>query len=236
LPTSPRHVAAAPDLRSRVLHRDAAMLVIDKPAGIAVHAGPKGGATLDQFFDQLRFDLPGSPGLAHRLDRETSGCLVLGRTPKSLAALNRMFAAGRIEKTYLAVVRGQLADEGVVELPLKKRSAVRGWWMMTAPDGQPSRTSWTVLARGQTLSLVRLRPHTGRTHQLRVHMAESGAPILGDRIYGGEPVSAPPLHLHSWAVGIPRHDHDMLRVTAYPPPHMASTLSGLGWRLPDPHA
>jgi tRNA pseudouridine32 synthase / 23S rRNA pseudouridine746 synthase len=231
--------AAAPalDLAARVLHRDAMMLVIDKPHGIAVHAGPKGGATLDRYFDQLRFGLPNPPQLAHRLDRETSGCLVLGRHGKALAKLGKLFAGGRVEKTYIAVLRGNLPeDQGEVTLPLRKRSAVRGWWMMASPDGQPSRTGWTVLARAETMSLVALQPHTGRTHQLRVHMAEQGTPILGDRIYGGEPASAPPLHLHAWKISVPlHHDQAPVRVAAAPPAHIAATLSGLGWSVPDPY-
>lgn len=221
------------DLQARLLYRDALMLVIDKPAGIAVHAGPKGGDVLDRHFDQLQFGLPRPPALAHRLDRETSGCLVLGRHPKALAMLGKLFSSGRVEKTYLAVVRGKLPEEaGEIDIPLTKRSATRGWWMKADPAGLPSRTTYRVLAANETLSLVELSPKTGRTHQLRVHMAELGAPILGDRIYGREPASAPPLHLHARRISVPLHPkRDAVVAVAALPPHIDATLVGLGWSL-----
>lgn len=221
----------APELASRLLYRDAVMLIIDKPAGIAVHAGPKGGDTLDRHFGPLRFGLPTDPALAHRLDKDTSGCLVLGRHSKALAALGKLFAAGRVDKTYLAVLRGRLpADEGDIDMALSKRSATRGWWMKADPDGQPSRTRYRVLDRNLTLSLVELSPRTGRTHQLRVHMSEMGAPILGDRIYGREPASAPSLHLHAWRISVPLDPRAPVGAEAPVPAHIGATLAGLGWR------
>lgn len=225
---------SALDLPSRLLYRDALMLVIDKPAGIAVHAGPKGGDTLDRHFGPLRFGLPQDPGLAHRLDRETSGCLVLGRHKGALASLGKLFAAGRVKKTYIAVLRGKLPREsGEVAIPLSKRSAVRGWWMKPDPGGLPALTTYRVLAANDTLSLVELHPMTGRTHQLRVHMAESGAPILGDRIYGKEFSAAPPLHLHARSVAVPLYPkRDAVAVQAAAPPHLAATLAAFGWSLP----
>jgi tRNA pseudouridine32 synthase/23S rRNA pseudouridine746 synthase len=102
---------------ARLLYRDGLMLVVDKPAGFAVHRGPKGGESLEDHFDALRFGLPRSPALAHRLDRDTSGCLVLGRHRKALAELGRLFKGGRVGKTYWAVVEGG-ADEGRIDLPL----------------------------------------------------------------------------------------------------------------------
>src|SRR5271155_3928207 len=101
---------------SRLLYRDGLMLVIDKPAGLAVHRGPKGGASVEDYFDHLRFGLPRPPALAHRLDRDTSGCLVLGRHRKALAQLGKLFKSGAIDKTYRAVVEGAPAtDDGVIE-------------------------------------------------------------------------------------------------------------------------
>lgn len=224
------------ELAHRVLYRDGLMLVLDKPAGIAVHAGPKGGLTLDAGFEALRFGLPRAPALAHRLDRETSGCLVLGRHPKATASLGKLFAGGRVGKTYLAVIRGRLPSrEGRIELPLSKRSATRGWWMKTDPDGQPSVTDYQVLAEAESLSFVRLSPLTGRTHQLRVHMAATGAPILGDRIYGREsaPPAGPPLHLHSWRIAVPLYPRrPAIEVEAPLPPAFRATLDGLGWSMP----
>jgi tRNA pseudouridine32 synthase / 23S rRNA pseudouridine746 synthase len=137
-----------PEMVSRLLYRDGLMLVIDKPAGFAVHRGPNGGESLEDHFDALRFGLPRSPALAHRLDRDTSGCLVLGRHRKALAQLGRLFKNGAIGKTYWAVVEGSPeAGEGVIELPLGRRDATRGWWMKPDPEGQPAATKWKVMGR-----------------------------------------------------------------------------------------
>jgi tRNA pseudouridine32 synthase / 23S rRNA pseudouridine746 synthase len=136
------------EILARVLHRDGLMLVIDKPAGIPVHKGPKGGPNLEASFDALRFGLPRPPVLAHRLDKETSGCLVLGRHRKATASLGLLFKHGKISKTYWAVVEGgPEADEGVIELPLGRRNAERGWWQKPDPEGQPAITKWRVMGR-----------------------------------------------------------------------------------------
>src|SRR5215216_3406123 len=136
------------EMVARVLYRDGLMLVIDKPAGFAVHKGPKGGESLEDYFGALRFGLPRAPALAHRLDRDTSGCLVLGRHRKALAALGRLFKTGRVGKTYWAVVEGGPAEEeGRIELPLGRLDATRGWWMKADEAGQPAVTTWKVLGR-----------------------------------------------------------------------------------------
>jgi tRNA pseudouridine32 synthase/23S rRNA pseudouridine746 synthase len=136
------------EMVSRLLYRDGLMLVIDKPPGFAVHRGPKGGESLEDHFDALRFGLPRAPALAHRLDRDTSGCLVLGRHRKALATLGRLFKSGAVAKTYWAVVEGGPdTDEGVIELPLGRRDATRGWWMKPDAGGQPAVTKWKVLGR-----------------------------------------------------------------------------------------
>src|SRR5271170_4104680 len=136
------------EMVSRLLYRDGLMLVIDKPAGFAVHRGPKGGESLEDHFDALRFGLPRAPALAHRLDRDTSGCLVLGRHRKALAQLGRLFKSGAIDKTYWAVVEGAPeADEGVIELPLGRLDETRGWRMKHDPEGQSAITKWKVLGR-----------------------------------------------------------------------------------------
>jgi tRNA pseudouridine32 synthase/23S rRNA pseudouridine746 synthase len=138
----------AEQMVSRLLYRDGLMLVIDKPAGIAVHRGPKGGESLEDHFGALRFGLPRSPALAHRLDRDTSGCLVLGRHRKALAQLGKLFKSGAIGKTYWAVVEGGPGgDEGQIELPLGRLDVARGWWMKHDPAGQPAVTKWKVLGR-----------------------------------------------------------------------------------------
>ena len=217
----------------RLLYRDGLMLVIDKPAGIAVHRGPKGGESLEDFFDELRFGLPRAPALAHRLDRETSGCLVLGRHRKALAKLGLLFKQGKIHKTYWAVVAGgPEADEGFIDKPLGRLDDTRGWWMKVDPAGQPSQTRWRVLGRGawdgKPTAWVEFEPLTGRTHQLRVHAASEGWPILGDRIYG-ERASILPLQLLARQIVIPMSaNKPPIKVEAPVPEHMAAYLTACG--------
>ena len=263
------------EMVTRLLYRDGLMLVIDKPAGIAVHRGPKGGESLEDHFDALRFGLPRVPALAHRLDRDTSGCLVLGRHRKALAALGRMFKNGTIGKTYWAVVEGGPAeDEGRIDIPLAKRDATRGWWMKPDPEGQPAVTTWKVMGRGfftspwrgevdrqkaervgvsaendsphpdgfaayppppgegkQAFTWLAMEPVTGRTHQLRVHAAESGWPIVGDNIYGSASQTEDPiLHLHSREIVVPISKNKPPVATIAPvPAHMQERLRACGW-------
>lgn len=233
MPDTPAH--NPDDLGPRVLHRDGLMLIIDKPAGVPVHAGPKGGQNLEQSFASLRFGLPRDPALAHRLDKDTSGCLVLGRHRKALARLGKLFSNGRIGKTYWAVVQGApTEDEGRIDAPLAKRSPDRGWWMAVDPAGLPSSTEWRVAARGAGLSFVEFTPLTGRTHQIRAHAAHAGMPLLGDPIYGNAAVGGARLHLHARAVSVPmREAHPPIRAVAPLPPHMAATFTAMGWDAGD---
>ncbi len=220
------------EMLARLLYRDGLMLVIDKPAGHAVHRGPKGGESLDDHFDALRFGLPRAPALAHRLDRDTSGCLVLGRHRKALALLGKLFKQGKIGKTYWAVVEGTpAAEEGRIDIPLGKLDEQRGWWMKPDPHGQPAVTTWKVMGRGSGLTWLALEPLTGRTHQLRVHCAEMGWPILGDNIYGRAPrVGGPALHLHSREIVVPiSKNRPPVKTTAPVPAHMREMLSACGW-------
>ena len=220
------------EMMRRVLYRDGLMLVIDKPPGMAVHRGPKGGESLEDHFDALRYGLPRAPALAHRLDRDTSGCLVLGRHRKALAELGRLFKAGRVGKTYWAVVEGGPdADQGRIDLPLGRLDATRGWWMKADAAGQPAVTTWQVLGRSSPFTWLALEPLTGRTHQLRVHCAAMGWPIVGDAIYGNAPRSGGPvLHLHAREVVVPlSKKRDPIRVTAPVPAHMHERLARCGW-------
>ena len=218
---------------SRLLYRDGLMLVIDKPAGFAVHRGPNGGESVEDHFDALRFGLPRTPALAHRLDRDTSGCLVLGRHRKALAQLGKLFRNGKIDKTYWAVVEGAPnAAAGEIALPLGRLDDTRGWWMKHDPEGQPSVTRWKVLGRGpEKLTWLALEPLTGRTHQLRVHCAETGWPILGDAIYGTAPRFGDiGLQLHAREIVVPLYKNRApIRVTAPVPPHMRERLMSCGW-------
>jgi tRNA pseudouridine32 synthase / 23S rRNA pseudouridine746 synthase len=219
------------DILARVLYRDALMLVVDKPAGLPVHPGPKGGETLFHHLDALRFGLPRRPEAAHRLDRDTSGCLVLGRHARALARLGELFKRGAVDKVYWAVVEGAPAkDEGEIAMRLARRSPERGWWMKPDPAGQPALTRWRVMGRSGGLAFVELRPITGRTHQLRVHCAASGWPIVGDAIYGAAPrFGGPGLHLHARAVTIPLYPNKpAVTVTAPMPERMGAALQACG--------
>jgi tRNA pseudouridine32 synthase / 23S rRNA pseudouridine746 synthase len=232
------------EMVSRLLYRDGLMLVIDKPAGLAVHNGPKGGICLQNFFDALCFGLPRPPGLAHRLDRDTSGCLILGRHRKALAHLGKLFRDGDVGKIYWAVVEGgPEADKGLIDLPLGRLDDKIGWWMKHDPEGQPSATKWKVMGRVSTstypspagdnkgLTWLELEPLTGRTHQLRVHCAEMGWPILGDGIYGNAPrTGGTPLQLHAREIVVPLYkNREPIKVTAPAPPHMRERLTLCGW-------
>ena len=226
----------ADEILARVLHRDGLMLVIDKPAGIPVHRGPKGGANLEASFEALRYGLPRPPVLAHRLDRDTSGCLVLGRHRKATATLGLLFKHGKISKTYWAVVEGgPEQDTGTIDMALGRRNAERGWWQKPDPEGQPAVTHWRVLGRGGGLSWLALEPVTGRTHQLRVHCSAMGWPIFADNIYGnGSRSGEPPLHLHARAIEIPlSRNKPPVRVEAPAPPHMQERLALCGWSVAD---
>jgi tRNA pseudouridine32 synthase / 23S rRNA pseudouridine746 synthase len=167
------------DVLSRVLYRDGLMLIIDKPAGLPVHRGPKGGASIEDYFDALRYGLPRPPALAHRLDKETSGCLVLGRHRKALAHLGLLFKHGKVGKTYWAVVEGgPEADEGTIDLALGRLDETRGWWMKPDPKGLPSVTAWKVMGRsGEGISA----PAGVAPESVRVPVAQPLPPPLWGR-------------------------------------------------------
>ncbi|MGE0562921.1 MAG: RluA family pseudouridine synthase [Pseudolabrys sp.] len=221
------------EMLARLLYRDGLMLVVDKPPGIPVHRGPKGNNAFEDHFDALKFGLPRRPALAHRLDRDTSGCLVLGRHRKALAALGKLFKQGKVGKTYWAIVEGGPSeDEGSIDIPLSKRDDSRGWWMKADAKGQPSLTTWKVMGRGDGIAWLALEPVTGRTHQLRVHCAEKGWPIVGDNIYGRAARDGGPiLHLLSREIVVPLYkNRDAIKVTAPVPEHMRERLAACGWR------
>jgi RluA family pseudouridine synthase len=222
---APRQAEVAlPDwLGSRLLHVGPELLVLDKPAGLAVSA--RAGESLERWLPALRLGKRRDPQPAHRLDTDTAGCLALGRTAPMLARLNALFAERRVEKVYWAVLRGALqGDAGVVEAPLRKvSSAARGWRMAVHRDGDAARTAWRVLGRGDGMTFVAFRPETGRTHQLRVHAAHLGAPIIGDAVYGG---GAGALHLLAREIALPLDVP--LRVTAPVPSHMRAAIAACG--------
>ena len=218
-------------LSERVLYRDGDVLVLDKPAGVAVHKGPKGGPVLEDGFEALRFGLPERPGLAHRLDKDTAGCLVLGRHRRALADLGRQFAAGTIAKTYWAVVRGGPTDDaGTIDAPLMKRDEHRGWSMTVSDGGLKSITDWRVLGRGPGVAWLELVPFTGRTHELRAHRAHKGFPILGDPIYGRAPANGARLQLLARSIRLPQlGGRKPVTITAPVPAHMRAALALCGY-------
>lgn len=241
LEEKPQNVPNFPDdpIISHLLYRDGLMLVINKPAGLPVHPGPKGGDTLFHHLDALRFGLPRKPEVAHRLDKDTSGCLILGRHPKALRRLGKLFHDDRIGKLYWAMIEGSPQEEqGLIDLPLAPKSPDRGWWMKVDAAGQPSQTVWRVLARkvdanGNPLTFMELKPITGRTHQLRAHCSAMGWPIFGDPIYGTAPrFDGPGLHLHARSITIPLYPNKpAITVEAPLPDHMNATLESLAITL-----
>ena len=195
-----------------ILYRDALILVLHKPTGIPVHRGTGPLTPLDVHFDALRFGLPRKPELTHRLDKDTSGCLILGRHAQALRRVGRLFEKGRIEKTYRAIVHGHIVDdEGILDMPLGPQAPLKTrWWMKVDHDhGKPACTHFRVIHRfercGVPMTFVELSPKTGRTHQLRVHCQAMGHSIAGDKIYGieNDPYGDDGLKLHAWRVVIP---------------------------------
>ena len=209
--------ATEEEILARVLHRDGLMLVIDKPAGLSVHRGPKGGPSLEDWFEHLRYGLPRGPELAHRLDRETSGCLVLGRHRKALASLSLLFKHRRIGKTYWAVVDGgPTEDEGTIDLPLGRLDPTIGWWMKPDPNGQPSVTKWKVMGRFRASPSSNTVPHPNPPPQagegVGGALGESHAHPEGDLTWLAlEPVTGRThqLRVHCSAMGYPIFGDDI---------------------------
>ena len=168
-----------------ILFRDDRYVVLDKPPGLPVHSGPRGGPSVEDCFPLLSQRKSG-PWLAHRLDADTSGCLLVALRRSALLAAQAEFAAGRVRKTYWAVVRGNPSGtHGTIDVPLARRSTRDGWHVVADPAGKTAVTVWRVAGCTDELTWLELLPRTGRTHQVRVHCAILGCPVLGDTIYGG---------------------------------------------------
>ena len=175
-----------------ILYEDGEALMIDKPAGLPVDRPRKGGPCLDDHLERLKLGFQRPPVAVHRLDTDTSGCLLLARNPKALARFNRAFEERAVAKTYLAILAGHPpGTSGTIELALAKiSSAEKGWRMIAAKKGKPAISHWELLEELGPHSLIRFRPETGRTHQLRVHALKGlGAPLLGDPVYGAGAVA-----------------------------------------------
>ncbi|MBD0270630.1 MAG: RluA family pseudouridine synthase [Acetobacteraceae bacterium] len=240
---SPEDENAARDLASRIIHRDDAVLVLDKPHGLPVQGGPGITRSVDSMLDAFRFGAEERPRLVHRLDRDTSGVLVLARSAAVASRLASAFRGRDVEKTYWALVVGRPeAPEGRIDLSLAKLGGPRGHERVRAVDdpeeGTRAITDFRVLDTVKNrVAWLELRPLTGRTHQLRVHCAEGlGCPILGDGKYGGagahmERVSGK-LHLHARALRLPHPNGGVLEVAAPPPSHMRDSFAFFGFEAP----
>jgi tRNA pseudouridine32 synthase/23S rRNA pseudouridine746 synthase len=208
-----------------VLFIDGEAIVIDKPAGLAVHPGSKTRESLEDYLGQLRFGFQRRPLPVHRLDRDTSGCLLLARNPKAHKRFQRAFEDRRVAKTYLAVLDGDPeAGEGVVDMPLGKVStAAEGWRMVPDRAGKPAVSHWRKLAVKEGRAMILFSPETGRTHQLRVHAASGlGIPIAGDPVYGA---GRGPMLLHALSLRMERDGKPPVEARAPLPP----TFVGAGF-------
>ncbi|RPF71570.1 RluA family pseudouridine synthase [Aurantiacibacter spongiae] len=192
----------------QIVYEDGEALVIDKPAGLPVDPPRRGGPSLEDHLEELKLGFQRAPQAVHRLDTDTSGCLLLARNPKALKRFGMAFQEKQVTKTYLGILAGRIEnDEGTVELALSKVSTeAKGWRMIPARKGKPSVTHWTKLAElDGGLTVVEFRPETGRTHQIRVHAASGlGRALLGDPVYGHKDARVGRTMLHAQALVVPR--------------------------------
>ena len=232
-----------------VITQDRAAIVLNKPPGLATQGGSGMKEHVDGLLDAFAHDGP-RPRLVHRLDKDTSGVLLIARTPGSAAYFSKRFSGRTARKIYWAIITGvpDIAD-GLIELPLAKQPGTGGEKMMVdkSGEGQSARTRYRVLDRaGNRACWVELQPLTGRTHQLRVHMAAIGHPIVGDGKYGGPDAFlsgsiSRKMHLHARRLIIDHPDGDVIDVRAELPEHFANTMESLGFdeedgaALPEPY-
>jgi len=214
-------------LADRVLFLDGEALVIDKPAGLPVDRPRDGALSLENHLDGLTFGFKRWPQAVHRLDRDTSGCLLLSRNPKAHARLQQAFEQGLVEKRYLAVLEGVPEGEGgMIDLPLAKVSTREAGWRMTGDaKGKAARTGWRLLRTQGGRALVEFRPETGRTHQIRVHAAEVlGVAVVGDPVYGRADPHG--MLLHAAALTVPRTGKEPITAEAPLPERFAAAGFG----------
>ncbi len=233
-PLSEDQIAFAREL---VIHQDSQALVINKPPGLATQGGTKTIEHVDGLLDALQFDAASRPKLVHRLDKDTSGALLLARTTRAAASFAKAFSSRTARKTYWALVVGVPSiDDGMIELPLAKQPGTGGEKMhVDEAEGSPARTRYRVIERaGNRAAWVELQPFTGRTHQLRVHMSAIGHPIVGDGKYGGQAAFltggiSRKMHLHARRIRVDHPDGGRVDVSAELPGHFAESLASLGF-------
>ena len=224
---------------SMVIHKDDAALVINKPAGLATQGGTKTENHVDGLLDALDFELDNRPKLVHRLDKDTSGALLLARTSRSAGHFAKAFSSRTARKVYWALVVGVPAiEDGFIDLPIGKQPGSGGEKMhVDEKDGQSARTRYRIVERaGNATAWVELQPYTGRTHQLRVHMAAIGHPIVGDGKYGGKEAFltgtiSRKMHLHARRIRIDHPQGHQIDVRAELPPHMKDSFADLGFEI-----
>ena len=205
-------------LEDRILFIDGEAIVLDKPAGLPVDTPKRGGDSLAARINELKCGFQRPPTVMHRLDQDTSGCLLLARNPKAHKRFQQAFESRQVGKTYVAILDGvPEGGEGVIDLPLAKTSsAEEGWRMVVDPAGKPALTHWRVAAVRDGRAMVVFEPQTGRTHQLRVHAAvRLGIPIAGDPVYGAGPG---PTLLHAWKLRLERAPKPPIDVVSPLPP------------------
>ena len=223
--------------REMVIHRDAQAIVLNKPPGLATQGGTKTIEHVDGLLDALQDDLEGRPKLVHRLDKDTSGALLIARTARGAAYFSKSFSSRTARKTYWALVVGVPSiEDGTIELPIAKQPGSGGEKMhVDEKEGSPARTRYRVIEMaGTTTAWLELIPYTGRTHQLRVHLAAIGHPIVGDGKYGGQAAFltgniSRKMHLHSRRIRIDHPDGGAIDVQAELPTHFAESLKQLGF-------
>lgn len=236
------------EMERMVLHRDDQLIVLNKPSGLATQGGPGITRHLDAMLDALRPDGGHRPRLVHRLDRDTSGVIVLARSPGIAAKLAAAFRSREVTKTYWAIVVGNpVPEDGQIDQPLKRVSSAFGERTVVTDrkdkDGQRAYTNYRLLdTAGRKLAWLELQPLTGRTHQLRVHCVSLGTPIVGDEKYaeprdngtGGSFIEglSDRLHLHARTLLLPHPAGGMLEVSAGLPPHMRGSFETLGFQAP----
>ena len=201
-------------LSDRILFIDAEAIVLDKPAGLPVDTPRRGGDSIVSRLDELKCGFKRPPTPMHRLDTDTSGCLLFARSPKARSAFQRAFETRAVEKYYLAVVGTDIPEAtGMIDLPLAKQSSARaGWKLVHDPHGLDATTRWRRIAVRDGSTLVEFQPLTGRTHQIRAHAREAfGRGIVGDRVYG---IPGGPMLLHAWRLVVPRDGKPAIDVTA----------------------
>ena len=216
-----------------ILFEDGEALVIDKPAGLPVDRPRAGGPSLDDRLPDLRLGFQREPVPVHRLDRDTSGCLLLARHPKAMKRFARAFEERLPDKRYYGVVKGVPPEaSGTIDAPLAKISSrEKGWRMVIDASGKPSVTEWSVAGRSGELTLLAFRLKTGRTHQIRVHAADAlGLPLLGDPVYGTTE-GARRTMLHAAHLVVPRDNKPPIEASA-PLPDDFAALGFSGEDLP----